>query len=324
MYKEKLVSVIVPIYNVEDYLHECIRSILNQTFQDFELILVDDGATDSSGEICDYYQSNYPGKVFVIHKANGGLSAARNTGIRRARGKYIALIDADDYICPEMLEVLVSLILEQDADIAACKYSSVKKHNEFPSSTNQEIRVLSGDELIYGVYTATCPKIDFVAWNKLYKKELFEKYKIFYPVGKYHEDEYTTPRLLHVCKKVVITNQKLYCYRLRENSIVNTPNSKKTFDYIEALEETMLEYKENEKLAACSLFRYMAVLYMNRKKFRLKTKERFLINKKLNQYIRLVINQKKLSFKRRWGLVAVAFLARIELIAMKKTTNCLK
>lgn len=315
--KGEVISVIVPIYNVENYLHTCIESILNQTYQQLEIILVDDGSTDSCSKICDEYQAMYPEKIVVIHKTNGGLSDARNVGISRANGKYIALVDADDYICPDMLQVLLEAILEHNADLSACEYAFVSEDNEFPKcSSKMEQTIVSGDELMHRIYTATGSKIDFVAWNKLYKKQIFDNSGIIYPVGKCHEDEYTTHKLLHECNKVVVVNQKLYCYRFRESSIAHTPNSHKLFDYMQALEETMLDFKENNILDVYALFRYMAALYSIRKLYGLRTRERFLINKKLVQYRGLVLKQKKLSFKRKWGLVVVSIIARIELITM--------
>ena len=309
-----MISVIVPIYNVEKYLPKCIDSILNQTYQDFEVILVNDGSTDGCLKICVDFQNLYPNRIRIINKDNGGLSDARNVGIQAAKGEFISLIDADDYISPYMLETLYTCIQETKADLAACRYVKVKDDNFCFNNGKEERILINGDDLIYGIYTAKYPKIDFVAWNKLYRKETFDKNNFTYPVKKYHEDEYLTHKIMHVCKKIILTNQELYGYRFREDSIVNTPNTDKVFDYIEALEDTMLTYRNNNKLAACSLFRYMAVLYMKRKLYPKRSLERSKINRKIVKYVDLVVRQQKINLKRKIGLVLIAISAKFELL----------
>lgn len=210
------VSVIVPVYNVEKYLNRCIDSILNQTFRDFELILVDDGSTDQSGRICDEYKEK-DNRIVVIHKTNGGLSDARNYGIDRAKGEYITFIDSDDWIKERYIEVLYNNAVKFKVDISA-----VNLHKEYDDISERSCDITEGVfdgkaamQFLYGDMS-----IYFnVAWAKLYKISLFED--IRYPVGKLHEDGFTTYKLLYFSNTVYFSNEDLYNYYQRQGSIMN-------------------------------------------------------------------------------------------------------
>ena len=181
-----VISIIVPVYKVEKQLNKCIESILNQTFKDYELILVDDGSPDNCGHICDEYEKK-DSRIKVIHKKNGGLSDARNAGLDIALGKYIGFVDSDDIIHPQMYEKLYNCINKSNLDIVQCKFKRFKSIEEININ-------ISDSELNFKEYNSQDAIIDLIdnnkinvnAWNKLYKRELFQNER--YPKGKIHED----------------------------------------------------------------------------------------------------------------------------------------
>lgn len=228
-----MISVIVPVYNVEKFLPRCIDSIINQNYKDLEVILVDDGSTDMSGNICDKYASKDK-RISVIHKKNGGLSDARNTGIDLAAGDYISFIDSDDYIFPEYFEYLYDLVSKYNADVSTCQPILVDEKDNEISAHNicvDHINIVSGRENCMKEYI-TGNKINTTAWGNLYRTSLLKKSEIRYPVGKYHEDVFTTYRIINLCEKIVVGSRKLYAYRQREGSIVNSGFSEKHLDGI--------------------------------------------------------------------------------------------
>lgn len=240
------ISIIVPVYQVEDYLQKCIDSILNQTFTDFELILVDDGSSDRSALICDHYQQQ-DSRVVVLHKKNGGLSSARNAGLNQAHGKYIGFVDSDDYISPTMYEVLHQNIVDNDADLSICGIYDIYGQ-ETPRKKEYLFEVLSRDAATLLILQGN--NISVHAVNKLYKKQIFSTVR--YPIGKYHEDSYVILDVLEKCEKIVINSCQLYFYVHREGSI-NTENfSSKQFDFIDAWRqnEQRLQNKSKELRAA--------------------------------------------------------------------------
>ena len=239
------VSIIVPVYQVEIYLRQCIDSILAQTFTDFELILVDDGSKDKSGEICDEYAGK-DGRVRVIHKENGGLSDARNAGLEQAAGEYFMFVDSDDYIAPTMIERLYNSIQSESADIAACNFCYVfdkKEKKDF--STAMEAEVLQGSEIFY--YRKNDRSYGFwtVAWNKLYKSETFRNVRFRF--GKYHEDEFWANDIYQLEIRVATIPECLYYYRQRDNSIMGKESIARNLDILEALRERIYIYLEKQE-----------------------------------------------------------------------------
>lgn len=225
-----MVSIIVPVYNVYEWLKQCIQSLVTQTYNAIEIILVDDGSTDKSGILCDEWALK-DNRIRVIHKNNGGLSDARNVGLEMAKGEYITFIDSDDYVLPTFIEYLYDLISINNADMSVCQLISVDENNNILSKGGNSI-----DKVVKGNYN--CMKeylsgtaIDTVAWRKLYKKDLF-KSGIRYPVGKYHEDVWTTYRLISQCNTIAIGSKALYAYRQRNGSIVNSSFSPKHMDAV--------------------------------------------------------------------------------------------
>lgn len=231
MNKEKPnISIIVPIYKVEAYLHRCVDSILAQTYQDFELILVDDGSPDNCGVICDRYAAQDP-RLRVIHKENGGLSDARNAGLQIARGEYIAFIDSDDWVTPDYLEKLLNALIETDADICECDI--IRTATEYPQlSANKPAATeifdpeAAMDQLIQdGIFHQ-------YVWNKLYKRHVVEG--LLFPKGKTNEDEFWTYQAFGRSNKVARIHCPLYYYFQRPTSIMGAGYSLKRLDALEA------------------------------------------------------------------------------------------
>lgn len=225
------ISIIVPVYNVEQYLEKCVDSILNQTFKDFELILVDDGSPDNSGAICDQYAEK-DSRVRVIHKENGGLSDARNAGIDVAKGKYLGFIDSDDYIAEDMYELLYTNIIKEDANLSICGIYHVYEGKE-PAKKIEKYMVLNRDEATVLIFHGN--QISDHAVNKLYSRSIFSELR--YPRGKYHEDSFTIVGILDQCDKVVVDTKQRYFYYHRDDSITSQVFSKKHLEYITAWEQ---------------------------------------------------------------------------------------
>lgn len=239
------VSIIVPVYQVENYIRQCVDSILAQTFTDFELLLVDDGSKDNSGQICDEY-ALMDQRVKVIHKENGGLSDARNCGLDQAVGNYFMFVDSDDYIAPTMLECLHKTLVNKEADIAVCNFLYFfEEDRKRDFSTNMKSEVLSGAEIFYTRKNERNYGIWTVAWNKLYKRKTLGEVRFRF--GKYHEDEFWANDIYQMDIKVVTIPECLYYYRQRGNSIMGRKNIKRDFDILEALQERMAVYLMNEK-----------------------------------------------------------------------------
>ncbi|CEG28649.1 glycosyltransferase family 2 protein [Bacillus sp. B-jedd] len=235
------ISVIVPIYNVEEYLRRCIDSICHQSYKNLEIILVNDGSTDSCPIISDEYKDK-DNRIKIIHKQNGGLSDARNVGIEHATGDYISFVDSDDYIAENMLEVLINLCLEKECDISVC--GVVRKYSDREISISSDIEEVIDHEtafkyLIQGKY------FHDYAWNKLYKSELFTD--ITYPVGKIYEDVFTTYKLFAKANKIGFTDRPLYFYVQRDGSILRRGFHLNQFHQLEALNEIEMFITINKK-----------------------------------------------------------------------------
>lgn len=214
-----IISVIVPVYNVEKYIEKCLNSIINQTFQNFEVILVDDGSTDASGVICDEFTKK-DDRFRVIHRENGGLSAARNTGINAAKGEYITFVDSDDWIKKELLGQLIILLESNGADISECSFFSDEKtiFNE-----EEQIYCYSNKEYMIRLLEDKIPGSSFFC-GKLFKKELF--YNNFFSVDKKNcEDLFLMPNIIQKAAQIVVTNKRYYFYYQRPNSNMNNPNN---------------------------------------------------------------------------------------------------
>jgi glycosyltransferase involved in cell wall biosynthesis len=233
-----LISVIVPVYKVEPYLRRCIDSIRNQTYTNLEIILVDDGSPDNCGHICDEYAQKDK-RILVIHQENGGLSAARNSGLDRCTGDYIGFVDSDDCIHPEMYERLYQDICTYHTRLAFCHpnmcYGSIPDINKnLPTECKDKEFV---------ILKSMTENIWWSAWTKLYERSLFKKLR--YPHGKTNEDYAITMYIYDMCDRIAINYNKLYNYCVRENSICTSPLNLKKFDQIDNTLEVM-QYMEQK------------------------------------------------------------------------------
>lgn len=245
-------SIVVPVYNVEQYLNKCVDSILAQTFRDFEVILLDDGSTDGSGEICDEYAKK-DSRIKVIHQQNGGLSCARNNGIKIATGNYIGFSDSDDWIEPEMYQKMLTAAETQKADIVVCRLQRVNENGG-------DIVEITGYDICLSMNrweaTQEILKDDLMrsyAVNKIYKRSLFNG--IEYPLCRYFEDTFTTYKLIYKANKIVTTPYIGYNYRFNPNSLCNNTDIdyskkvKREYDNALAFGERYMFCKQDEKLS---------------------------------------------------------------------------
>ncbi len=248
MENNQLISIVVPIYNVEKYLDDCIKSIIGQTYKNIEIILVDDGSTDKSGEVCENY-AKYDKRIKVIHKENGGLSDARNEGLKIANGQYITFIDSDDYVNEEFVEILYKSIKKYNADISICNYDLIEEKSTYRKENKKNIKditQLDNKECLKRTYSNE-KGMEFLAWAKLYNKDLFVKNCIIYPKGKIHEDTYTTYKLIYYSKNIVYNDVSLYYYRKRNGSIMNSNVSITILDGLEATKESCEFFEKNKE-----------------------------------------------------------------------------
>lgn len=220
-----LLSIIVPVFNVEQYLDRCIESIVNQTYQNIEIILIDDGSTDLSGDLCDKW-AEIDKRIIVIHKENGGLSSARNVGIKIANGDYLGFVDSDDFIDINMYREMMDAAIEQRKDIACCGRIVDLGKSEKQEFCNESMEIFDTKTAIREVLLLN--KMDVSACDKIYRKHLFNK--VFYPEGIISEDAAIIFRILHTSNGVVHTGKPYYHYVFREQSISKSKYTHKKYD----------------------------------------------------------------------------------------------
>jgi glycosyltransferase involved in cell wall biosynthesis len=258
------ISIVVPIYNSVEYLHRCVDSLINQTYKDLEIILINDGSTDESLDICKEYKKT-DDRIKIIDKENGGLSDTRNCGIDNATGEYILFVDSDDYIeietCSEFAKCLEYLnldIITGDAKRIEGKSITFMKHG---SLIKEEI--MTGEKLLK--HELKSGSMNMAAWLNLYNTEYLRKNKIYYKKGIYHEDELFTPQALLKAKKVMSLDNLFYNYIIRENSITTKPNQTKNAEDIlstcKTLEEVYIKISDSELKAL--LNDHLVNLYLN-------------------------------------------------------------
>lgn len=228
---QPLISVIIPIYNVEPYLRRCLDSVLHQTYPNLEIILVDDGSPDNCPSICDEYANNDT-RIVVIHKKNGGLSDARNAGLDICKGDYITFVDSDDSISHDYAECLLNVALKNDADIAIGRISNSK------SIETNKTTIFSPEEALLGEFESN-PSAFITSWGKLFTKDLWTT--IRFPPNKVHEDVFTTYLIFHKAKKIAFLDTILYNFFIREGSITSAGFS---LDLLEAQENRYLFIKK--------------------------------------------------------------------------------
>ena len=237
------ISVIVPVYKVERFLHRCVDSILNQTFRDFELILVDDGSPDDCGKICDAYAVR-DSRIHVIHQKNGGLSAARNTGIdwvmANSSSRWFAFIDSDDWVHPRYLQQLYSAAEQTLCKISACGFFPTTGE-DIPEQQETAVRVLCADDYYCENYHGNATP---AACNKLYNRYLFKHLR--FPIGKLHEDEFTTYLALYSAGRIAVIPAALYAYYQNPEGITHSEWSPRRMHMLEAFEEQIRYAQENK------------------------------------------------------------------------------
>lgn len=253
-----LISIIIPVYNVEKYVIKCIDSVINQTYKNIEIILIDDGSSDNSGIICDEYAKK-ENKITVIHKKNEGLSEARNTGIAASTGKYITFIDSDDFVSSDYIEYLYYILKKYNTCISCCGHYICFDNKKVAKTSMNEKTVGKVEALKNILYDK---EIDICSWGKLYDSKLFEN--IRFPKGKLFEDTATTYLLFDLCDSISVGNECKYYYIMRKNSITKQSFNLKKMDLIEMTNImcTYIKKKYPELTAACDrrlLWAYMSI-----------------------------------------------------------------
>ena len=227
------VSIIVPIYRVEQYLDRCIESIINQTYKNIEIILVDDGSPDNCGRMCDKWAKK-DDRIKVIHKENGGLSDARNVGLKEATGQYIAFVDSDDWVDVQYIELLLQALLKKDCDIVECNITKCYECNclerGMVNSFEKDIAVYDAIKALENLIKDR--EFHQYVWNKIYKRELVKG--IFFEKGKTNEDEFWTYQVFGRAKKIGHISERLYNYLQRDTSIMGITYNIKRLDALEA------------------------------------------------------------------------------------------
>lgn len=235
----KLISVIVPVYNVEKYLERCLDSILRQTYTNLEILLIDDGSKDNSGNICDEYAKK-DNRIKVIHKPNGGISDVRNVGLETAKGEYIGFVDSDDYIADDMFETLYNLSENNSTDISIVSFYEMYNGKLIGVRDDKSLMKMDKEEALKELLIDT--NIQSYMWNKLFKKELFEGLK--FPLGKNFEDIATVLLIFERANNVVLLQDPKYYYLRRDDSIVGHRSNKTYIDYLEVIYDKYMYLKD--------------------------------------------------------------------------------
>lgn len=271
----ELISVIIPVYNTQDYLERCVESVMKQTYSNLEIILVDDGSPDHSGQICDELAQK-DARIHVIHQENAGVSAARNAGIEYAHGKYIGFVDSDDYCSPNMYELLHTNLKQRNVKISCCDVCTVSLNGEEKSESNLPTGYLSSEQILNGFFFEESIKgLMYGIYNKLYTTEIVKQSKFQpYRMG---EDILFGFQVTCLCEQFYYESIPLYCYCQRENSAMTSSFSEKNFDYIRACEQINNICKEQDAKVFA-------------------TAQKWLFVHKLNTYRKLIIEEKQEIF----------------------------
>lgn len=301
------ISIIVPVYQVEKYIAQCIQSIQDQTFTNFELILINDGSKDRSGEICDYY-ANDDKRIKVIHTKNSGAAAARNKGLDIASGEYIVFVDGDDYIDPNMLQRLYDQIKESSYDLVVCNFLNLHTDSKKDFHLSMKEEIVTGREVLahrknqknFGVWT--------IVWNKIYKKEIFNHLR-FLP-GRYFEDEFFSDQLYLKCGQICVIPDILCYHRVLETSTMNTQKIRNYLDLLEALKIRIKIYEE-QKLPIDEIYKLLIYLlepYTNCRKanFQGQDKKRYQDIRKFIRRTAKKLQKSELSLLKKSSLIMIS------------------
>ena len=256
------ISVIIPAFNVQPYIRKSLNSVLNQTYKNLEVILVDDGSTDKTGAICDEY-AQMDSRVAVIHQQNAGLSSARNVGIEQAKGEWVAFLDSDDWIEPQMYEILLKVAHNSDADISTCKSRNCYLGEIEPGVQDDgQITVLNTDEIIRGLYTQE--KVRFEVWNKLWRRSLIGDVR--FKVGQIYEDVYFDRILFLKANKMVFINKTLHNYLITRPGNTNSSFKQAKLGIFQELNAFIDDLKSEQKtelveMVSCIAIEFAISLY---------------------------------------------------------------
>ena len=316
--KDGLISVVVPVYNAEKYLCKCLDSILGQTYTNLEVILVDDGSSDKSKIICDNYAKK-DGRVYVIHKENQGVSAARNDGIRASKGEYIAFVDADDYILPEYFSYLHNLIKKYNADMSCCRSYKMWDTETMPAFNECDTeRVFNAEEALQEfLYNKD---ITAHVYRKLCKRNVIGQL-LFHPKVEYAEDSLFMFYLLQKCERVAYGSKILYIYVQNDNSSTHNYKYEKLLVSWKIISKELLEYAEKKKeirLAVYFRLFVMAVMYccaIKREESQLGLKKELL--NAIKQYGRVCVKN-KICKKTVWVMACISCISARLLVLLCK------
>lgn len=311
------VTIIVPVYNVENYLPRCIESILNQTYGNLEILIIDDGSTDNSGKICDQY-ARQDTRINVIHKQNGGLSDARNVGIDNASSEYVFLLDSDDWIDPKAIEVLHNIAEKEKADIVECGFREIKSDRILNSDAcTGRVAKISTSKAVQECIT--WGQIKPVAWNKLYKRSVIGAVR--YPIGRYHEDEFTTYKILYNAKNIFYVDLAFYNYDRSRSDSITSKFKIQNLDGCEAMRQKIHFINEHDDLSiirkdACNT--YCFTFFDSLSKC---SKNKMLDMTETQETIRLFLSEKKTLFK---SNIEPLYKKCIDLLENEKLEACIK
>ncbi|WP_333626004.1 glycosyltransferase [Sphingobacterium siyangense] len=304
--KEPLISIIIPVYNVEQYLPECLTSVISQTYRNLEIILINDGSTDGSGSICAAYAKNDV-RIKVINKTNGGLSDARNMGLDLANGEYVSFVDSDDIIDKNFIRNLLQVLLDSKASISMCDYTNFTSVTPAKQPMHDySIEVYTGEYMLNNLYNQSWIPKNVIACNKLYKRSVWSNLR--YTVGVLHEDEYIIHELYANTNRLAYTREPLYFYRQREASITKEISPKRINDVMTIFDLRESFFKANgynhlitpnyqAKLLNIGL---LAITYKNDR-----------ARKLLNKHLSSVLLLKHLSVRVRLSCFLIAFVPNL-------------
>ena len=246
-----LISVIIPVYNVEQYLRRCLDSVINQTYKNLEIILIDDGSTDNGGKICDEYALK-DNRIKVIHKENGGVALARNAGLDIAKGEYIGFVDSDDYIAKDMYELLYNLLIENKVEVSCCNIFRLKNNEYVPDLTLQVEGVITFNEVL-------SIRQPLVVWNKLYDKNLIGNYRF----DGFAEDVKFNFEVLKNVKRIVYSKQAKYYWWNRPNSVTRQKTHSRYMLRLESIQfyDKVIKYCKKNKLKKAILINKLKKFY---------------------------------------------------------------
>lgn len=305
-----MISIIIPVYNVSKYLDKCLQSVVTQTYSNIQIILVNDGSTDNSGEICDKWKKE-DNRIEVIHKKNGGLSSARNIGIEKAQGKYLMFVDSDDIVSDNLCELLHNLLLENDADLAICNTYHIFDSDNFMFQRDNKIEMVycfDKNEAICNLWYQNIflPS----AWGKLYKKELFKQ--IRFTEGIIFEDIDIMHEIFYLCNKIVYTDVKAYGYVHHENSITTKKYNQKDNVILDICEKIMkFAVNKNTKIQQAAQSYYVTGalrVYLNAPDTDEYQEVIYKAKNILNLYGKKVLKDKNIRKKNRYALYLYFYL----------------